>query len=275
MTIKFSDETIREATLAFNEAFQNGRPIYAAAAVFEAAANEQVAAGKGWQVPSEDEIRRGIEEIVAGCARHKRSADSAQNTRDCVSRAPEPFQAGKRYRNHRGDIVGPLTSIQDNGWRKFKGENTYYDTNGVAVHLDPLENLLPGAIPNASAESADGITDEELGRAILSPGIDLLDPDGFAKLGGRARELLQPAPTADDPNWYNNLVSMTKSRNEALERTERAEAAIERARGVIEATLRKADAPETASLNAVNVAHILGLTITPARELTVTWEKDK
>src|ERR1700729_1585048 len=135
--IRFTDETIDKARDAYWDApsHQNApahkRPDWrAAAAVLERAANAQVAAGKGWQVPTEDEIRRGIEDIVAGCARGK-SPNPDQNTRDCVEAAtatapfdamhtpwtsdetnrlkavlndafapaPEPFQVGKRYRD--------------------------------------------------------------------------------------------------------------------------------------------------------------------------------
>lgn len=97
------------------------------------------------------------------------------------------------------------------------------------------------------------------------------DKAGLLAVARLARELLQPCngmmQVSDDGKTVTPLC-------EFRARAERAEAAIEKLRAVIEITLRKTNEPETANLNAANVAHILGLTITPARELTVTWNKD-
>lgn len=79
---------------------------------------------------------------------------------------------------------------------------------------------------------------------------------------------------ASVPNTYECVIAdLTQQVRDANARAERVVAAIERAIPVIKAKLEGAHPGSTICL-ARDIAEALGLTITPARELTVTWNKE-
>lgn len=301
--IKFSDETIRDAQAAFNA---SPMPLphcwRVAAAVFEAAANKQADA----ELPSLDDVRGILDPRVLA-----EEAESAQaNTRDCVEAkkpisseaidakkhqdshgvggesqaqnndgitTPESFVVGKRYRDQRGAIRGPLKAIRGGmlcPWARFESENCLYDINGKAVY-SAGEDLLPGALPDELAESAYKPDDDGLANDLWTTyGGERDDKAGLLAVARLARELLQPCngmmQVSDDGKTVTPLC-------EFRARAERAEAAIERVRAKIENVLRipsNTDRGDGIDFALKDIAHILGFKITPVRELTVTWDQN-
>jgi hypothetical protein len=284
MTIKFSDETIKAAQEAFR-ATEIPLPSWrAVATVFEAAANEQV------RSRHEFEVTPGLEFCVSahaggsgGCSNPATSGGAggapgfttftasgggaAPNTHSRVT-APA-FEPGKRYRTAGGDIatinrrdddpevlfclhgtIGRdphlISSWQENGSYGHAGCNQAFD-------------LVPGAIGETTDHT--GPTDAQLAEALFDAyATAKSETAGWNAVASRARELLQGGDAVA-----------------AIRRAERAEAAVEAARRIIEATLL------AETLNAFGhgceeksrqIAEAMGLTITPSRELTVTWNKD-
>ena len=254
MTIKFSDETIKEGQRAFCEAPYKhdgtgiGSDVRARAAVFEAAANAQV------------------------------------NARDDV-KLSSPFQIGKRYRvgvsNHdapeeyngtvgRVDMIaGPsevLVSFPDGG-------SAYYQ----------YSELIPGEIIDSPPEIATAVamTDYALANELWTAyGKAPNEPDGWLAAAQRARELLQTKHDETDACLIADLkrdqMLSREEERKAEQRAERAEAAIERARSCVESGLRMTalnDFQRGFDEALKTICTVAGFTITPARELTVTWEK--
>src|ERR1700690_1294760 len=122
MTIKFSEETIREAQEQWShESYIDSDGIprcwRIATAVFEAAANAQVkeevdeaifhSCGHPLSQQQYDRIANMLNERY-------RNSDNGDNTRDCVGEtAPEPFVVGKRYRTRGGDVARVESILED------------------------------------------------------------------------------------------------------------------------------------------------------------------
>jgi hypothetical protein len=272
--IKFTDETMREAQYksdCIDNQYRDGirNSTRAAAAVFEAAANAQANS----ELLSPDDVR----EILNPKVLHEEAQHAWASTRDCVSPTPEPFQVGKRYWDGRGEIV-TLSPSEIHPNYPFIGlpSGYLYMADGRAFSFASLVNLLPGAIDDTPAESAGGMTDEEIAIRLwgLFAALDVPEDQKLRRwthIARRARELLAPKPDTDKEALKAALYASER-------RAERAEAAIERARVAIEATLRvegEDDFGKGVNHCALHMASDIGLTITPARELTVTWEGGK
>jgi hypothetical protein len=180
------------------------------------------------------------------------------------------FEPGKRYRTVGGDIatidrrdddpevlfclhgtIGRdphlISSWQENGSYGHAGCNQAFD-------------LVPGAIGETTDHT--GPTDAQLAEALFDAyATAKSETAGWNAVASRARELLQGGDAVA-----------------AIRRAERAEAAVEAARRIIEATLL------AETLNAYGrgcdeksrqIAEAMGMTITPARDLTVTREGGK
>jgi hypothetical protein len=218
--IRFTDETIREAWKAYCHALGDVDGCFrAAAAVFEAAANEQVQPinvvfdrGPGPEAPRfidvEDALGRSIsvgEWHQGDDGKWPLRIDAAQsNTRDCVG-----------------------------------GEEWRCGDHCAAPACGP--NCISRPIPDAPAESAGGCETEAA-------------------------------------YWRRRAETVERELTVEKHQRERAEAAIERARAEIEALLRApSEHPRDEGIDEAltYIAGHLGLTITPARELTVTWEGSK
>lgn len=88
---------------------------------------------------------------------------------------------------------------------------------------------------------------------------------------------LLPGAIDEPPESACVIVDLMAQVRAAKIRAERAEAAIERAREAIEKELRNSVPGENViwfHACASHIAAIMGLTIAPARELTVTWNKE-
>jgi hypothetical protein len=279
--IKFTDETMREAQYksdCIDNQYRDGirNSTRAAAAVFEAAANAQANS----ELLSPDDVR----EILNPKVLHEEAQHAWASTRDCVSPTPEPFQVGKRYWDGRGEIV-TLSPSEIHPNYPFIGlpSGYLYMADGRAFSFASLVNLLPGAIDDTPAESAGGMTDERPADIALAN--ELWDAwltgtctkSSWICAARRARELLQPQNKHNE-TYECVIADLTRQVREANSRAERAEAAIERARKTIENDLcgSECDAVSVGyRLEARRIANALGLTITPARELAVTWEGGK
>jgi hypothetical protein len=238
---------------------------------------------------------REYEEMRAKSLDGKLHPSSDQNTRDCVSPTPEPFQVGKRYHS-RGYGVAEIISVNDDFI-----EARYADGRIRKLHPEGDVNRLIGnhyhdLIPNpidTPAESAGGMTDEEIGEEIGAafckiagsrPWKAASQPEAYRASVQRARELLLPEGAALAANQCHDGYGDEYGNHRCREvdawkaRAERAEAAIERARACIEINLQARPSDDFEKGFDVGLrlaADKLSLTITPARELTVTWEGGK
>jgi hypothetical protein len=299
MMIKFSDETIKAAhTMWFKEGWNIVNGVQAdwraAAAVFEVAANaqveldKQIAAMTSWGIRSEEiaaNTRDCVEAkkpISSEAVDHKKAqadrgfgGDSQAQNKATVDAIPEPFQVGKRYRSRGGRTarvieVTPNTVIA----RYSDGLQICLAQSGLYAYpeLPHVLDLLPGSIDAAPAESAT-LTDEQIGTLLWDAwGAEKGEEAGWLAVARCARELLQPQNKHNE-TYECVIADLTQQVRDANARAERVVAAIERAIPVIKAKLEGAHPGSTICL-ARDIAEAFGLTITPARELTVTWNKD-
>jgi hypothetical protein len=312
--------------------------------VFEAAASKQADA----ELLSPDDVReilnpkvlaeeaerahantravREYEEMRAKSLDGKLHPSSDQNTRDCVSPTPEPFQVGKRYRTRACGIariisVGEriVAQYEDGAELECKLDGTHAIDGLLGSHRFPRD-LLPGAVddelaesplddkghqrfmagydaglkdgialerrspptPEPPAESAGEMTDEYFAGLLHDAWASARSEDeGWLAAALCARELLQPEGAALAANQCHDGYGDEYGNHRCREvdawkaRAERAEAAIERARACIEINLQARPSDDFEKGFDVGLrlaADKLGLTITPARDLTVTWE---
>lgn len=315
MTIKFTDETIREAQKRY---FETQTPLgcaglpdcwRAAASVFEAAANAQA--------PSKLAI--GGQRFFLTQWREDKDFDGQRTMKVSLSAmrvhaTPVPIDEIK------------LTSTSPEFMEVVKGIKPGQQPELVLS----LAVATAGAIDDEPACEGAGNhthnpTDADIGRALLTSGIDPLDAEAHAALGRCARELLAPPATAGAAAYWSRRAQCAEhsleeakiewnkmrelyegtslDRYDVLACAEHAEAQVgdlerrvdglatelyranerlERARGFIETMLRPIpeDDHEVGydialksgySTALKSIARYLGLTIAPARELTVTW----
>jgi hypothetical protein len=261
MTIKFSDETKRLAEAAGYSTPGWKRDMNSIASVFEAAANEQV------RSRPEFEVTPGLEFCVSahaggsgGCSNPATSCGAggapgfttftasgggaAPNTHSRVT-APA-FEPGKRYRTVGGDIA----TIN----RRDDDTEVLFCLHGT---IGGYPHILPSWQENGS-----------YGRAGCNRAFDLVPG---------AVDEAQAACLRHDETYECVIADLTRQVRAAKARAERAEAAIEAARRIIEATVL-ADTVDAygrgCDEKSRQIAEAMGMTIRPSRELTVTWNKD-
>ncbi|HMD53824.1 MAG TPA: hypothetical protein VKJ65_04660 [Phycisphaerae bacterium] len=147
-----------------------------------------------------------------------------------------------------------------------KAWSNNYDPNGSMGHWCAAAAVFEAAA-NAQVEgnnTISGMTDGDLANELWNAfGIATNDKEGWLTAAVRARELLQPS--------VNGSLTV---QSEYKIRAERAEAAIERARSCVESGLRMTalnDFQRGFDEALKTICTVAGFTITPARELAVTW----